>query len=701
MDLIYSRVIEGQIFDQGVLNVYTFDMSYGEKENDFELKSPMGETQLEQDMIVYVSGTEFGGIIDSIEVDTSNRMMIYTGRSFQGILENKILYPKPGYDYMFVSGEANEVLAQLLERMNVTPGDDNELYVSPPTSFITASTEDSGIYVDAKVTSESGNYAHGYTFIRDLLYANGAKPLIIDGVLSAVPLMDYSNDDDFLEGTDQFQAKRNYNSLNRLHCMGSGNLADRYTIDLYLDENGGLLPYARNNPTKDSDYYTDLNALSQSTDPEDVANFALITDNMVTGINEIADIYDYPSIGNTYHYVLLDAQPEDWDKDLTPDYILKEKEWGFQQYYQMATKETGQVEYTNVDKPDIEDRFNLQMSMPSDWISNFSNYYESNNGGFVNVEAVELYVVQSSEPAGWYSGAYANYFLDTNGTPVSQVPGLVPLTSPPADWSTNWSAYALSDGSRVPSVVPPANYYKLDSQPPDWETNYADYFVTDGVTYTSVSGKNNNYYELQTVQPSDWKKNYKNYYKASGNKKVAVTAVNGKAPKWKKNTYYTKKSKTVAPAFKDKKNPIDYYYKVQDPEHAPTFVANRYYANGYVVPAFNNQTVYRKQTVPTWTTNKYYTAEKYQPIPVWIADTFYIRYEDHYEALIEAAKKKLEDYQQKDELEITLDQRREYDINDRIGASDEVTGIGAIERITQKIVKIERGITSFTYSTGK
>mgnify|MGYP007115363764 CR=1 FL=1 len=55
----------------------------------------------------------------------------------------------------------------------------------------------------------------------------------------------------------------------------------------------------------------------------------------------------------------------------------------------------------------------------------------------------------------------------------------------------------------------------------------------------------------------------------------------------------------------------------------------------------------------------------------------------------------------KDELEIKLDETTVYDINDRVGASDEVTGIGAVERIIQKVVKIERGVVSYKYNTGK
>ena len=197
MDLIYADVIDGVIYDQGTLNVYDYDCSFGEKENNFQIKAPMGATELKENQVVYIMNTEYGGVIDAIEVDTTNRYMIYTGRTWHGILENKILYPLPGHDYFYVNGDANEVLRELLERMNVIPGDLNELYVQPAEGFMTVSSEESGIYVEARVASESGNYAHGYTFIRDLLYAFHAKLQIINGVLSAVENVDYSNDDDF------------------------------------------------------------------------------------------------------------------------------------------------------------------------------------------------------------------------------------------------------------------------------------------------------------------------------------------------------------------------------------------------------------------------------------------------------------------------------------------------------------------------
>lgn len=698
MDLIYADVEKGIIIDRGVLNTYTFDCSFGEKENDFELRVPMGAHELSEDQIVYVNGTEYGGVIDAIEVDTENQMMIYSGRTWHGILENKILYPQPGFNYFYVNGDANDVLRELLERMNIIPGDLNELYVKPENAFMSVAEHLAGYEVDAKVASESGNYAHGYTFIRDLLYQNDLKPKIVNGVIEAVPNIDYSSDDDFLEGTDQFRAKRNYNSINRLHCMGSGNLADRYVIDLYLDENGGLLPYARENPVQDSDYYTDIAALAESTNEEDIKNFEILSAHMVTGINEMSDIYDYPSIGSTYHYVLLETVPDDWGKDLTPSKQLDEKEWGFEQYFNQTLK-NDTVEYKNLEKPALAYRYDLQLSMPEDWTSSFANYYVSDNEGYKSVDPVELYDVQSTEPPQWYAGAYMNYYKLENGSyvTISQVPGLIRLTSPPPDWDTSWTSYCNQDGSKVESVVPPATYELLRSStaPSDWADKYSNYYTSDGINFSPVGPDTKKKKKLTTYQPSDWKKNYKNYFTKKGSKYYAVTAKT--APAWKANTYYMEVTVNKVPKYK--KN--TYYVKHQDDPHAPQFVPGVYYSSGYVIPKFSAQTVYKKRTYPTWKTNTYYTAVQYQPIPEFITGAFFRQYEDHFEALIEAAKKKLEEYMKKDELDITLDEKRVYDINDRIGASDEVTGIGASERITQKIIKIERGIVTYKYNTGK
>jgi hypothetical protein len=699
MDLIYADVVNGIIIDRGILNNYSLDLSFGQDENNFELRCPMEGTRLQENQIVYVSGTEYGGVIDSIQVDTSNLIMIYSGRTWHGILENKILYPLKGHDYMYLQGEANEVLAYLLERMNIIPGNANELYKRPSNPLMSVSTEDSGIEIDMRVTSESGNYAHGYTFIRDMLYANDAKLKIVDGVLSAVKLIDYSNDDDFLANTDQFSAKRNYNSLNRLHCLGQGNLANRYAIDLYLDSNGGLLPFCRNNPTQDSDYYTDISKLATSTNAEDRANFAIINRDMITGMNEISDIYDYPSAQTTYHYVLLTSKPADWDTDLTPRAELEDKQYGYQRYFKMERDEDGNPKYSEVTRPDINTRYNLLLTQPGDWKGNFSAYYKKTANGFEKVTSVEAYDQVSTQPSDWYNGGYANYYKlsGNNYVKVEQIQGKVLTTSKPSNWDTNCTAYCYADGSQVQFITHPTTYEIFTTAPSNWKTNYGDYYQTDGVNFTPVSGimKTKKHDILTTQKPTDWATSYKKYWFCSKN--VWKHPTNKKAPKWKANKYYMDRTYYDAPTFK----PNLYYWKNSPPDEAPAWAANTFYTDGYVVPTWGTLNVYVRRTIPTWTTNTYYSPQKYRPQLIWISGTYYKQYEDHYEALIESAKKKIEEYMSKNDLEIQLDEKRVYDINDRIGASDEVTGLYATERIVQKVIKIERGVVSFSYSTGK
>lgn len=697
MDLIYADVVNGMAIDRGVLSNYTFDLSFGADENDFQLVIPMSGTRLNEDQIVYIPGTEYGGIIDSIKVDTAEQMLTYTGRTWHGILENKILYPEPGDDYFYVCGEANAVLGQLLERMNIVPGNLNELYVHPDNSIITASEEDSGIYVEGKITSESGNYAHGYSFIRDLLYTSDAKPVIIDGILSAKNLMDYSNSDDFLEGTDQFQAQHNYNALNRLHCLGAGELRNRYTIDLYLTENGVLLPYSRENPIQDSDYYTDINALASSTNPEDVANFAEISQNMVTGSKEIADIYDYPNAQLTYHYVPQTSKPSDWEADFTPeitDVTSKDKRYGFQKYFYQDDEEAA---FKEIEKPDIDYNYNLQYAKPKDWESDFANYYRSNANGYEKVASVTAYDPVGTMPGDWYTGGYSNYYKlsGSSYTKVTLVSGLVHLDNEPEDWQTSWGNYCYADGSKVEGVHHPDQIteIKKPTAPKDWATEYSKYYIWDGLNYVKVQGKSVIKYKKLKSKPSDWNTSYTKYFIKVKGEWVHVT----KKSQWDKDKVRQQYTKTVAPDYNAK---TTYYLIAKVPDTAPAFPGGQYYTGGKVVPTWGDFTVYKKRTIPTWTENTFYTKEPYQPIPAW-NNTICTQYEDHYQALVEGALKKIEDNVITNELSIKLDELTTYDINDRVGASDEVTGIGAVERIIQKVVRIQRGIVSFDYSTGK
>ena len=117
MDLIYMNSAKEDI---GVLMDYEFDLAFGTDENNFECRIDSNAHCCEHGYFLYIEGTEYGGIIDALESITANEEVIYTGRTWHGILNSKIIEPDSGKSHLIVSGEANEILASLIERLGLS-----------------------------------------------------------------------------------------------------------------------------------------------------------------------------------------------------------------------------------------------------------------------------------------------------------------------------------------------------------------------------------------------------------------------------------------------------------------------------------------------------------------------------------------------------------------------------------------------------
>ena len=114
MDLIYANSSREDI---GVIPDYDFDLAFGSDENDFELTVSRNDHCCEAGYYIYIEGTEYGGIVDAITSDTAAEDVTYSGRTWHGILNSKILCPDNGENYLTVSGDANTILGTLLPRM--------------------------------------------------------------------------------------------------------------------------------------------------------------------------------------------------------------------------------------------------------------------------------------------------------------------------------------------------------------------------------------------------------------------------------------------------------------------------------------------------------------------------------------------------------------------------------------------------------
>lgn len=225
MDLIYSNASRK---DLGVLHDYTLDLAFGTDENDFECRIPADAHCCGAGFYLYIEGTEYGGIVDCIASDTESKEVTYSGRTWHGILNSKVIEPEPGEDYLVVSGEANEVIATLLVRMGLS-------------ALFAASADDSGMTVNKY---KIHRYIPVYDGICKMLSSIGGKlRLSYNGekvILSAETAHDYSRDEEFDSDQVDFVAKRNFNTVNHLICLGRGELADRTVIHLFADVNGNI-----------------------------------------------------------------------------------------------------------------------------------------------------------------------------------------------------------------------------------------------------------------------------------------------------------------------------------------------------------------------------------------------------------------------------------------------------------------------------
>ena len=225
MDLIY---MDEKKRDIGVMKNFTLDLAFGEDENNFELSTVMENNVCESGFYIYAEGTEYGGIIDQIKVNTSSNSLKYIGRTWHGILGSKIIQPDKGQDYLTLAGDANQVLAELVQRMGL---DD----------LFTVKDEPSGLTVQ---NYKMGRYIDGYRGVCKMLQSVNGKLNITfrEGfaTLSAKPLTDYSKNEEFDSSQISFEIKKTFKPTNHVICLGAGDLAERTVIHLYADKDGNI-----------------------------------------------------------------------------------------------------------------------------------------------------------------------------------------------------------------------------------------------------------------------------------------------------------------------------------------------------------------------------------------------------------------------------------------------------------------------------
>jgi len=242
MDLIY---LDSSMVEVGMLQDFTLDQDVA-GEMDFELKLSAKDVILGLGYYWYIPDTEYGGKIDSRQIDSESNIVTYTGRTWRGILDSYIVEPPSGSAYRTLTGTMSGVTSTLLSGFGI----------SSLCSCETNTTALSSFQVD--------RYATLYKTLTKAAKSLGLSLGLTcsDGiVLSYHAINDYSGSVEYSQdGGLQFRLIEQGATLNHLVCLGSGELVDRMVRHLYRQADG---------TTGTTKYYT--------------------------GVDEVAAVLDYPN----------------------------------------------------------------------------------------------------------------------------------------------------------------------------------------------------------------------------------------------------------------------------------------------------------------------------------------------------------------------------------------------------------------------
>ena len=201
-----------------------FDCAWGSGENDFELTLYDG-TVLPDRGLVYVDGTEVGGIVDHMKDELSDGVSVvtYSGRSWHGMLAGKVLQPDSGQDYLKVSGPVNQVLSNLLARIGLS-----DVFKVRADSTKTIPT------------FQFDRYCTAYDGIRRMLAANDLKLMFqeVDSTIWMYAQPIVAHDDTVDSDLIDFSITKDYRRTNHMIGLGKGDLKNRLVINYYADASG-------------------------------------------------------------------------------------------------------------------------------------------------------------------------------------------------------------------------------------------------------------------------------------------------------------------------------------------------------------------------------------------------------------------------------------------------------------------------------
>jgi len=218
------------------LSDMTIDIEIGSSDDTFQLTFSRAawDEDIEEGCRVFIPNTEYGGRVKRKGTATSSDEISVGGLTWRGMMDYRIIQPASGKDYATASGDLNEIIKEFVEDEfpGLFYGVDTETGVTLTNyQFDRYCTLHDGLQ---KMLKESG-------YRLDIQYIQGEAGAPGYVQAQALEIIDYSDIIELSEDSRiNYTASERHDCVNHLICLGSGDLAERTVIHLYVGSDGSV-----------------------------------------------------------------------------------------------------------------------------------------------------------------------------------------------------------------------------------------------------------------------------------------------------------------------------------------------------------------------------------------------------------------------------------------------------------------------------
>lgn len=198
---------------------YDLDLAFGKSENNFQLDTLL---DLEAGSLIWIDGSAYGGIIDSVRTATGSHVRTYKGRTWTGMLDDRVVCPPAGQDYYTLTGDLSASLPRLVADCTLTPS---------PFGAVTAQA-------GMSKTFQVDRYVTLFECLDKLMDAIGWK--YVWGIDADTPSMRFCPSVTHTVDATSMDAEleKVTRRVNHLIGLGKGELKDRAVVHRYIGADG-------------------------------------------------------------------------------------------------------------------------------------------------------------------------------------------------------------------------------------------------------------------------------------------------------------------------------------------------------------------------------------------------------------------------------------------------------------------------------